>query len=136
MKRFSLAFVILFAALASTSFAASKQVTVTIHHQTIGCHTWAVGHGVDGVVRRVTVTRGTTLVFVNNDVMPQRIVQKYGSHLTFLGRTNLSKPAASVKVALLKPGIYKFGTVAGEDYYKGIKTVGEDNVLKLVVTVT
>ena len=34
-----------------------------------------------------------------------------------------------------KAGVYTFTTKAGEDYMKGIKTIGEDNVLKLKVTV-
>jgi hypothetical protein len=40
-----------------------------------------------------------------------------------------------VKAVLAQPGVYTFGTVVGEDYFKGVKTVGEDNVLRLVVTV-
>jgi hypothetical protein len=36
---------------------------------------------------------------------------------------------------LAHAGVYTFGTIAGEDYVKGIKTVGPDNVLRLVVTV-
>ena len=135
MKRFSLAFVLLFAVLATSSFAASKQVTVTIRHQTKGCHAWAVGTGAYGVVHRLTVARGTTLVFVNNDVMPQKIVKRVGPAVSFLSKPNLNKPAASVRVVLAKAGVYRFGTVAGEDYIKGVVTTGEDNVLKLVVTV-
>ena len=67
--------------------------------------------------------------------MPQKIVLKSGPKVAFAGKANLNKPAASVKVVFAKAGVYTFGTVAGEDYVKGIKTIGEDNVLKLVVTV-
>jgi plastocyanin len=119
----------------SASAAAPKQVTVTIRHQTHGCHAWAVGTGTYKAALRVTVARGATLRFVNNDVMPQKIVLKSGPKAAFSGRTNLSKPAASVKAVLAHPGVYTFGTVAGEDYVKGITTTGEDNVLRLVVTV-
>jgi plastocyanin len=134
MKR--IAFLALFLLVASSaSAAAPKQVTVTIQHQVRGCHSWAVGTGPLGAAHRVTLARGATLRFVNNDVMPQKIVLKSGPKIAFSGKTNLSKPAASVKAVLAHPGVYTFGTVVGEDYVKGIKTIGEDNVLKLVVTV-
>ena len=134
MKRIALlALFLLFAT--SASAAAPKQVTVTIHHQTHGCHAWAVGTGQYKAVQRVTVARGATLRFVNNDVMPQKIVLKSGPKVVFSGKTNLAKPAASVKAVLARPGVYTFGTVVGEDYVKGIVTTGEDNVLRLVVTV-
>jgi hypothetical protein len=38
-------------------------------------------------------------------------------------------------VTFTKPGVYTFTTKAGEDYMSGVKTIGEDNVLKLTVTV-
>jgi hypothetical protein len=38
-------------------------------------------------------------------------------------------------VTFARAGVYTFKTVAGEDYMKGVKTTGADNVLKLVVTV-
>jgi hypothetical protein len=126
MKR--IAFLALFLLVASSA-------SVTIQHQVRGCHSWAVGTGPLGAAHRVTLARGATLRFVNNDVMPQKIVLKSGPKIAFSGKTNLSKPAASVKAVLAHPGVYTFGTVVGEDYVKGIKTIGEDNVLKLVVTV-
>ena len=43
---------------------------------------------------------------------------------------------ATAYVGFPTRGTYVFNTRAGEDYMKGIKTTGEDNVLKLVVTVT
>ncbi len=49
----------------------------------------------------------------------------------------MSRMGASVKVVFSKAGTYRFTTKAGEDY-KGInvKTIGEDNVLHLTVTVS
>jgi plastocyanin len=135
MKRIFLLGLFLLVA-SSASAAAPKHVTVTIHHQTRGCHAWAVGTaGPYKAALRTTVSRGATLQFVNDDVMPQKIVLKSGPKVAFSGKTNLSKPSASVKAVLARPGVYTFGTVVGEDYIKGVKTVGEDNVLKLVVTV-
>jgi plastocyanin len=137
MKRFSLTTLLLLGMLlATTASAAPKQVSIVIHHQTRGCHAWAVGeNGPYKAALKVTVARGATLTFVNNDVMPQKIVKKSGAKIVFLGKANLSKPSAAVKVVFAKSGVYTFGTIVGEDYVKGIKTVGEDNVLKLVVTV-
>jgi len=135
MKRFSLTLVLLFGALATTSFAAPKTVTVTIQHARKGCHTWAIGKGQQKAAVRTAVARGTALVFVNNDVMPHKVVKKSGPAVVFSGNPGLNKAAAHVKVVLAKPGVYTFSTVAGEDWVKGVETVGEDNVLKLVVTV-
>ena len=43
---------------------------------------------------------------------------------------------ASLKITLIKPGVYHFTTKAGEDYMAGMKTIGEDNVLRLTVVVS
>jgi plastocyanin len=134
MKRIALLVALLVVGVSGAG-AASKQVTVTIRHQMKGCHTWAVGAGAYKASQAVTVARGTTVKFVNNDVMPHKLVLKSGPAVVFVGKPNMNKPAASVKVAFAKAGVYRFRTVAGEDYMKGMKTVGEDNVLRLVVTV-
>jgi hypothetical protein len=45
--------------------------------------------------------------------------------------------SASVRVTLGKPGTYRFTTKAGEDYPgMSMKTIGEDNVLRLTVRVS
>jgi hypothetical protein len=69
-------------------------------------------------------------------VMPQRLVERSGQTVVYVGNRALSKPGAVVRVTFTKPGRYVFGTKPGEDYMQGIKTIGEDNVLKLVVTVS
>jgi hypothetical protein len=43
---------------------------------------------------------------------------------------------ASLKITFTKPGVYHFTTKPGEDYMAGMKTIGEDNVLKLTVIVS
>lgn len=43
---------------------------------------------------------------------------------------------ATVKVSFTRPGVYRFTTKAGEDYMPGVKTIGEDNVLRLTVRVS
>jgi hypothetical protein len=42
---------------------------------------------------------------------------------------------ATTTVKFLHPGTYVFTTKPGEDYMKGVKTTGEDNVLTLKVVV-
>jgi len=43
---------------------------------------------------------------------------------------------ASARLTFSAKGKYVFTTRAGEDYMKGVKTIGADNVLRLVVTVS
>ena len=45
---------------------------------------------------------------------------------------------ASLKVTFTQPGVYHFTTKPGEDYpgMNGMKTIGEDNVLRLTVVVS
>jgi hypothetical protein len=44
--------------------------------------------------------------------------------------------SARAHVGFPAKGTYVFTTKAGEDYMQGIKTIGEDNVLKLTVIVS
>ena len=48
----------------------------------------------------------------------------------------MARMGSRTKVTFGKAGIYKFTTKAGEDFMSGIKTIGEDNVLGLTVTVS
>jgi len=43
--------------------------------------------------------------------------------------------SSTLRVSFPKAGTYTFKTAAGEDYMAGVKTVGEDNVLKVKVVV-
>ena len=49
----------------------------------------------------------------------------------------MAKPGATATARFLARGTYVFKTRAGDDYpmMKNMKTIGEDNVLRLVVTV-
>jgi hypothetical protein len=47
----------------------------------------------------------------------------------------MNHAGATTSVRFTRAGVYKFATKAGDDYMKGVKTVGEDNVLRLTVTV-
>jgi plastocyanin len=114
--------------------AGASTVGITIRHQKVGCHAWAIGNGAYKATHSLTVKAGTSLSFTNNDVMPHALVQLAGPRIA-IHAAHLAKMGAHTTVRLLKPGTYVFGTKAGEDYVKGVVTVGEDNVLRLVVTV-
>jgi hypothetical protein len=120
-----------------TSAAAAKgTATITISHQTRGCHSWQFNAGPIKPSLSVTVTAGTVLKFVNDDVMPQKLSQTAGPKLRLV-RANMNHMSASMSVRLARKGLYRFTTKAGEDY-KGMammKTIGEDHILHLSVHV-
>jgi plastocyanin len=122
------------AALAGAAAAAPPSVQVLIRHETKGCHAWSVDNGAFAAKQKLTAAPGTTITFTDNDVMPHRLVQLAGPKAT-LRTPNMHTMSATASVKLLAPGTYVFGTKAGEDYFKGVKTVGPDNVLRLTVVV-
>jgi plastocyanin len=124
-------------ALASVASASTPRTSIVIRHQVHGCHAWAVNGAAFKAAQSVKLARGTVAVVTNNDVMPHRLVQVSGPS------TKLSAPAmnhmgAQSRIVFAKAGVYKFKTVAGEDYpgMDNMKTIGEDNVLRLTVTVS
>ena len=128
--------------LAAGGFAATakapKSAKVNIRHQMRGCHTWSVNGGKYSAKLSTSLARGGTIVFTNNDVMPHKLVKTSGPAIHFVGKPNMNHMSASVKIAFSKAGVYKLTTKAGEDYpyMKGMKTIGEDNVLSLTVKVS
>jgi plastocyanin len=125
------------AIVAATAFAAAPQhATVTIHHQMKGCHSWALGSGPSTAHVNAKLAVGGTITFTDNDVMSHQLIKKSGPTVTYSGLHTMKHMGATLKVTFPHAGTYRFTTKAGEDYMKGVKTIGEDNVLKLVVTVT
>ena len=108
---------------------------LTIRHQTRGCHSWAFNGGAYKPSQSIIVSKGSTLTIVNNDVMPHKLVRLSGPSLSLPKTANMNHAGATTSVRFTRAGVYKFATKAGEDYMKGVKTVGEDNVLRLTVTV-
>jgi plastocyanin len=141
LKRFSAFFPLLVAAvLASTvapAVAAPGHASVVIRHQMQGCHAWSVNGGAFKPSRSLTLQRGGTLVVADNDVMSHKLVLTSGPSLR-IAHALLGHMGASLKLTFPKPGVYHFTTRAGEDYpgMTGMKTIGEDNVLKLTVVVS
>jgi len=122
----------------STSAATAKtprSIKVVIQHQMRGCHAWSVNGGAVAVLRSGRVATGGSATFVDNDIMPHKLILARGPAVRFVGNAAMNHMGASVKVVFTKAGTYRFTTKAGEDY-KGMamKTIGEDNVLHLTVT--
>ena len=125
------------AAVAASAAPAAGAQTITISHVTKGCHMWQLNDGNPKVNLSLTVKRGATLHFVNNDIMPQRLIQQGGPKLT-LTHANMNRMSASMSVKFRRAGTYRFTTKGGDDYpwMKAMaKTIGPDNVLHLTVRV-
>ena len=124
--------------------------TVVIRHQIRHCHAWSVNGNAFAAAQRLSVKRGATVTFVDDDVMPHRLVELAGARVAMRNGSTMpmgmamrgssaagemSFMGATTSIRLAKPGVYRFRTRAGEDYRPGFETTGEDDVLTLTVTV-
>jgi hypothetical protein len=123
-----------------------------IHHELRGCHSWSLNGGAMKVTQHIKLARGGSLVITNNDVMFHKLVKVSGPAVTFkLAKVGtavknsvklpwapgmMGRPGATLKVTFPKAGVYTFKTVFGEDYMPMPETIGEDHVLRAVVTVS
>jgi plastocyanin len=116
--------------------AAPGHASVVIRHQVRGCHSWSVNGGTFKASQSITLQRGGSFVVTNSDVMPHKLVLTSGPTVRLV-RPMLGHMGMSTKVTLTRPGVYRFTTKPGEDYpgMTNLKTIGEDNVLKLTVVV-
>jgi hypothetical protein len=107
-----------------------------IRHQTRGCHAWSLGEtGAAQVSQTVWLKRGVHLEIGNNDVMPHKLMQLSGPRVSLPAGASMRSLGAMIEVGFVKAGVYRFATKAGEDYSKGVRTIGPDNMLKLRVIV-
>jgi plastocyanin len=115
---------------------AGSTATITISHQMRGCHMWQLDNGQPSPTLNIALKAGTSLRFVDNDVMPHKLVQLAGPKLSLKG-ANMNHMSASMAVKLARKGTYRFTTKPGEDYkqFASMKTTGEDNVLRLTIHV-
>ena len=120
----------------ATASAHGTAATLTIRHQVHGCHSWSFNNGAYKPALTVRLSRGATLTIRNNDVMPHKLVRTSGPAVK-VSTPRMSKMGATAHVQFTKAGVYKFTTKAGEDYSWAahMKTTGEDNVLRLTVSV-
>ena len=116
--------------------APTRDASLLIRHQVRGCHTWSFNAGSFKASQTLTLARGGRLTITNNDVMPHKLVKLSGPALTF-GPAGMSHMGATLKLRFMHAGVYHFTTKAGEDYpaMAMMKTVGEDNVLRLTVRI-
>jgi hypothetical protein len=137
MKRSLVIAAIVVLGVVAAAAAAPKTATITIRHQVRGCHTWAVNGGTWKASLTTSVARKGTITIVDNDIMPHKLIQKSGPTARYVGNPAMNHMGASVKVVFPKSGVYRFATKAGEDYVNMpmMKTIGDDNVLRLTVTV-
>jgi hypothetical protein len=140
---------LVFAAPAST---APGGATLVIRHQIRGCHSWSLNGGAWKATQHIRLAKGASLVVTNNDVMFHRIVKTSGPAIFFkLLKTGspmngtvklpwtqglMGRPGATLRVTFPKAGVYRLTTRFGEDYMPMGETVGEDNVLRAIVTVS
>ena len=136
---------------ASAVVAATPQTaSIMIRHQVHGCHTWSVNGGPFAASHSITLARGGTIRFTNNDMMAHTLISVSGPSVRMrngsamgmgIGMHRKAAPGvmnhmgATTTAFLTHAGTYVFKTRAGEDYMSGMRTVGEDNVLRLTVTV-
>jgi hypothetical protein len=145
-----LAFLALAGMLAAGALSARpSHASLTIRHQLRGCHTWSLNGGPYRARQTVVLHHGGSVTVTNNDVMPHRLVETSGPGVSYTrvspgGMTGLkgtfppamlARMSAATRITFAKAGVYHFTTKAGEDYMAGMKTVGEDNVLRLTVRV-
>jgi len=123
--------------LAGAASAAAPRSSIVIRHQIYGCHTWSVDGHAFKAAQSLKIARGTIVTVKNNDVMPHTLVRVSGPAVS-VSRPAMSHMGAVARIVFAKAGVYRFVTRAGEDYpgMDGMKTKGEDNVLRLTVTVS
>jgi len=116
--------------------SAANTATITISHQMRGCHAWSINNGPIRPSLAVNAKAGAIVKFVNNDIMPHKLVQTAGPKLRLV-KANMNHMSASMSVKFPQRGVYRFTTKAGEDYKSlaMMKTTGEDYVLHLTVRV-
>jgi plastocyanin len=109
--------------------------TAMIQHTTRGCHTLAVaGAAKSSPNATLHLASGGVLHLQNNDVMPHQVIRVSGPKASIVD-ASMTHMGARSTVTFPAAGTYVLSTKAGEDYMKGIKTIGPDNTLHIKVVV-
>jgi hypothetical protein len=112
-----------------------SSVSGTIEHVTKGCHTLNIdGMAASAPTATVHLAVGGALNLKDNDVMPHKLYSVSGPQASFTG-AYMTHMGARSTVTFPAAGTYVLSTKAGGDYMKGVKTIGEDNTLKITVVV-
>jgi plastocyanin len=136
MRKQAIGFTAAFAALLMAAPAsAAPSMTITITHVMQGCHAWDLGPGVMRPRLSITVKRGTVVKFLNNDVMPHRLVRTAGPKLP-VARANMNKMAATATATFARKGVDRLTTIFGAFYpWAASMRTGKMYVLHLTVRV-
>jgi len=135
MKRILFA-TIVGAALLALPAQAGSGASVVIQHKVRGCHAWSVNAGPYKASQVAQIKRGGSIMFMNNDVMPHKLVKLQGPAVV-IRHAAMAHMSATATIKFTHAGTYVFKTKVGEDYknMKHIPTKGKDNVLRLTVHV-
>lgn len=133
------------------AMATPSAAKLVIRHEVRGCHTWSLNAGSYGVNQTVKLSRGGTLTITDFDMMPHQLSKQSGPAIVERlinpgkGMMGKLKPpyatglmphmGATLRITFPAKGVYKMRTASGEDYVP-LKTVGEDNVLRVTVVVS
>ena len=114
--------------------SAPTSADAVINHVARGCHTLSVNGGAQSPNQTIRLAVGGVLHVQDNDVMPHQLMLVSGPPAQLAGAM-MSHMGASSTVTFPAAGNYVLSTKAGEDYTKGITTIGPDNTLKIKVLV-
>ena len=114
--------------------ASPNSVSAVIEHTTRGCHTISVNGSAPSPTQTIRLAVGGSLHMQDNDVMPHQLMLVSGPQANIVGAA-MNHMGAQSTVTFPSAGTYTLGTKAGEDYMKGVQTIGPDNTLKIKVLV-
>ena len=122
--------------MASSTTASSSLATrkLTIQHVQKGCHVWSDGR-TTAAMMRLHLRQGQKLSILDQDVDAHQMMELAGPmHMRMGGPMMMNH---GVTLAFAKRGVYRLGTRTVEmPGAMEVETVGPDNQLRLVVTVT
>ncbi len=119
------------AAPARTSLPASAQLRIA--HVMHGCHNLAVNGGpATSPNATLSLAVGAKMVVQNDDVMPHQLLRRSGPQVQ-LAQARMSHMGATSTATFPTAGVYRLTSKAGEDYQKGVVTMGADHTLSIKV---
>jgi plastocyanin len=128
------AFALVLIAAPAAGASTATHATLMIRHQVHGCHAWSVDGSAYKPLQVLALRHGGTLVVTDDDVMSHTLVETNGPSVR-IAHPDMARMGATVRITFTHPGTYRFTTKPGEDYMKGVETIGADNVLRLTVNV-
>lgn len=119
----------------TSMMAGGKIVRLTIQHVQHGCHVWSNGR-IQAATMRLHMTRGERLQIMDMDVDAHQMMELGGPMRVQMGGPMMMSHGMTLSFS--KKGVYRLGTHTVEMPGGGmdVKTIGPDNKLRLIVTVT